>query len=152
MSVKVGQRAPEFALKNQHAELCQLGDVLAQRHALLVFYPLAFSSVCTGELDTLQRELAFFRDHETELVGISVDSMYAQRVFADRQGIEFSLLADFWPHGAAAQAYGVFDETRGVAVRGTFLVDRSGIVRWTVEHPIPEARDVHEYMKAVAAL
>jgi mycoredoxin-dependent peroxiredoxin len=152
VSVEIGQRAPEFALKNQHGQLVRLSQWQGRRNVLLVFYPLAFSGVCTGELAALQRELPFFAEHETDVVAASVDSMYAQRAFADQQGLDFPLLADFWPHGDTARAYGVFDEQRGVALRGSFLVDTAGAVRWTVVHAIPDARDMEEYMKAVAAL
>lgn len=152
MSIELGDSAPKFALRNQHGEQVRLSGWRGRQAVLLVFYPLSFSGVCTKELATLQSEIAFFRDHGTEVIAVSVDSMYVQRVFADQQGLDFPVLADFWPHGEVARAYGVFDESRGVALRGTFLVDEAGVVRWKVEHAIPDARDVAQYMKAVASL
>jgi alkyl hydroperoxide reductase subunit AhpC len=87
-----------------------------------------------------------------ELLTVSVDSTFALRSWADAEGFSFGMLSDFWPHGAVASSYGVFDAERGIAVRGTFIIDTDGVVRWTVVNPIPQARDVAEYAKALAAL
>lgn len=78
--------------------------------------------------------------------------MFAQRVFADTENLTYPVLSDFWPHGAVAQQYGVFDEERGAAVRGTFIIDRDGVVRWKVVNAIPDARDLGEYQKVLASL
>ena len=83
---------------------------------------------------------------------MSVDSFFSHRVWAERENFQFELLADFWPHGAVAKAYGVFDEDRGVSLRGTFVIDKEGVVRWKVVNPIPQARDIADYQKALAAL
>jgi alkyl hydroperoxide reductase subunit AhpC len=119
----------------------------------VVFYPLAFSGVCSGELCALRDSFpeATSRD-DVELVTISVDSLFTHRAWADAEKFEFSLLADFWPHGKVASEYGVFNDEKGLAVRGTFVIDKEGVVRWKVVNPIPEARDIADYQKALAAL
>lgn len=147
-----GTPAPDFALRDQHGQTVRLSDFRGRRNVLLVFYPWAFSGVCTGELSALRDDLPRFQNEDVQVLAVSVDAMYSQRAFADREGFDFPLLADFWPHGAVARAYGVFEETAGAAVRGTFLIDRDGVVRWSVVHGIGEARDPAEYKKALAEL
>jgi peroxiredoxin len=100
----------------------------------------------------LRDELASFQNDDAQLLAISIDSKYVQRQFAEREGFEFPLLADFWPHGEVARRYGVFDEAKGAAVRGTFVVDRAGIVRWSVVRGIPDARDAQEYRRVLTEL
>lgn len=151
MPIGVGSLAPDFSLKNQHGQLVSLSN-LRGRPVVLVFYPFAFSGICTGELGELRDNLALFGDHGTELVAISCDHFFSNRVFADQQGYGFNVLSDFWPHGEVARGYGVFDETAGAARRGSFLVDGDGIVRWNVEHPIGEARDFALYREALTNL
>jgi peroxiredoxin len=150
MSVEVGQPAPEFTLPNQRGEQVSLAE-LRGRKVVLVFYPFAFSSICTSELCDLRDRRGDF-DDDTVLLGVSVDTKHALRVFAEQEGLGFDLLSDFWPHGAVAQAYGVFLPERGMATRGTFVIDREGIVRWAlVNHP-GQARDPEDYRTALAAL
>jgi mycoredoxin-dependent peroxiredoxin len=150
MSVEVGQPAPEFTLPNQRGEEVSLSD-LRGRKVVLVFYPFAFSSICTAELCDLRDRRGAF-DDDTVLLGISVDTKHALRVFAEQEGLGFDLLSDFWPHGAVAQAYDVFLPERGMATRGTFVIDREGIVRWmAVNHP-GRPRDPDDYRAAVAAI
>src|SRR5947208_1968438 len=110
--------------------IAPLADFRGRGAVLLVFYPLAFTGTCQGELCQVRDNLADFVNDDVQLLTVSVDSAYAHKVWADREGYEFPLLADFWPHGAVAQAYGVFDEERGFANRGTFLIDTSGVVRF----------------------
>ncbi|RCV54607.1 peroxiredoxin [Marinitenerispora sediminis] len=152
MPIEVGDKAPDFELSDQHGQPVRLADFAGQKNVVLVFYPLAFSGLCGEELGALRDDIDAFVNDDTQLLTVSVDSVFAHRVWADRDGLEFPLLADFWPHGGVAQAYGVFDETRGLAVRGTFLIDREGVVRWKVVHPISEVRDLEEYRKALAEL
>lgn len=147
----VGDPAPDFELQDQHGTPVRLSS-LRGGNVLLVFYPLAFSGVCTGELDVIRDQLLPGLGADTRVLAISVDSMFALRAWADARGYSFTLLSDFWPHGAVARSYGVFDDERGVAVRGSFVVDREGVVRWKVVNPIGEARDVEAYRKALAAL
>ena len=152
MTVQVGAPAPGFELPDQHGQLVSLAGYRGAKHVLLVFYPFAFTGVCTGELGVLRDELSPSLPGDAEVVTVSVDSLYAQRVFAEQEGLTFPLLSDFWPHGAVARAYGVFDEERGCALRGTFIIDKDGVVRWAVVHGLPDARDVGEYQKVLASL
>jgi peroxiredoxin len=148
----IGTLAPDFALPDQHGRTVRLADFHGRKNVVLVFYPFAFTGVCAGELQALQAELESFRREDAEVLAVSCDSMHAQRVFSDQEGLDFPLLSDFWPHGAAARAYGVFAEDKGCALRGTFLIDRAGTVRWSVVNELPDARDLHDYVKALEAV
>ncbi|GAA4320026.1 peroxiredoxin [Actinomadura luteofluorescens] len=155
MPVNVGDAAPDFELKDQHGAPVKLSDFRGTRNVVLVFYPLAFSGVCTGELCALRDELSSLvagAGADVQVLAVSVDSMFALRAWSDQEGFRFPLLADFWPHGGTAQRYGVFDEAKGVALRGTFIIDIEGVVRWKVVNAIPDARDIDEYRKALAGL
>ena len=152
MAIEVGQEAPDFTLRSAAHDAVTLSSYRGQKNVVLVFYPWAFTGVCSGELDALQAERAGFDNDTTALLAVSVDSMYALRVFAEQQGLEFPLLSDFWPHGATARSYGVFHEDAGAAVRGTFVIDTAGVVRWSVVNGIGDARDIEEYKKALADL
>jgi mycoredoxin-dependent peroxiredoxin len=144
--LEAGALAPDFALKDQHGQEVRLSDFRGWRSVLLVFYPFAFTGVCQGELTEVRERLADFQN------AVSVDSMYAHRVWAERESYEFPLLADFWPHGAVAQAYGVFNARNGAANRGTFLVDRDGVIRFAEMKGPGEARDQEVWRKALSAL
>lgn len=148
----VGTVAPDFELVDQHGTPVRLSSYRGARNVLLVFYPWSFSRTCTGELCVLRDDLSSFQNDDAQLLAISIDSKYVQRQFAEREVFEFPLLADFWPHGEVARRYGVFDEVKGAAVRGTFVIDRSGIVRWSVVRGIPDARDAQEYRRVLADL
>lgn len=152
MTVSVGATAPDFELKDQHGTPVRLSSFRGTRNVVLVFYPLAFSGVCGGELCALRDTFPSVAGSDAELLTVSVDSTFAHRAWADAEGFTFGMLSDFWPHGAVASSYGVFDADRGVALRGTFIIDVHGVVRWTVVNPIPEARDVADYAKALASL
>ncbi|MEU8511459.1 peroxiredoxin [Kitasatospora sp. NPDC048722] len=152
MAVEVGTGAPDFELRTQHGELVRLSDFRGAKAVVLVFYPFAFTGVCTGELGAIQKELPRLQNDAVQVLGISVDSQFSQRVFADREGLDFPLLADFWPHGEVARAYGVFDEEKGCALRGTFVIDSTGTVRWSVVNGLPDARDEQEYLRVLASL
>lgn len=152
MPVDVGDEAPDFELPDQNRAPVRLSSYRGKRNVVLLFYPFTFTRVCEGELCRVRDELPRFSNDEVETLAVSVDSVFAHRVWADREGFDFPLLADFWPHGAVAQAYGVFDETTGAALRGTFIVDRSGVIRYKVVNALPDARDQDEYLKALATL
>jgi peroxiredoxin len=145
-------KAAPFTLPDQHGAERSLAELVAQRPILVVFYPFAFSGICGGELQALQSALPEFDARGVEPLAISCDPMYSLRVYAEREGFGFPLLSDFWPHGAVARAYGVFDEAKGCARRGSFLVDRDGTVRWSVVNPISEARPVSAYLEAADQL
>jgi peroxiredoxin len=152
MALSVGDLAPDFELKDQHGQSVRLSSLRGHKAALVVFYPWAFSGVCGGELQALQARQDEIVSDEVALFTISTDPMYALRAFADQHGFTFPLLSDFWPHGAVAAAYGVLSDEVGIALRGTFLVDADGVVRWSVLHGIPDARDIEDYKTAIAAL
>ncbi|AEW93851.1 MULTISPECIES: peroxiredoxin [Streptomycetaceae] len=152
MAIEAGSQAPDFALRNQHGETVRLSDFRGEKNVVVLFYPFAFTGVCTGELCALRDELPTFVNDDVQLLAISNDSPFALRVFAEQEGLDYPLLSDFWPHGEASRAYGVFDEEKGCALRGTFIVDKAGTVRWTVVNGLPDARDLGEYAKALATL
>ena len=150
--VDVGQPAPDFALKNQHNHVVTLAEFRGRRNVLLVFYPYAFTRVCEGELCAIRDDLGSFQNDDVQVLTVSVDTPYANRVWSEREGFAFPMLSDFWPHGAVAQAYGCSNEERGCSTRGTYVIDREGVVRWKVVNAIPDARDPDEYRKALAGL
>jgi mycoredoxin-dependent peroxiredoxin len=152
MAVEVGQEAPDFELKNARGEPVRLSSFRGTKNVVLVFYPLAFSGVCSTELRALRDDFPEITRDDVELLTVSVDSTYVLRKWADTENFGFGLLSDFWPHGGVASLYGVFDTDRGLARRGTFVIDKSGVVRWKVINPIPEAREITEYQKALAEL
>jgi peroxiredoxin len=152
MAVEVGDQAPDFELKDQHGTPVSLSGFRGSKNVVLVFYPLAFSGVCTSELCAIRDEFPEVTRDDVELLTVSVDSTFVLKTWAERDHFNFELLSDFWPHGSVAKSYGVFDEDRGIATRGTFIIDKTGVVRWKVVNPIPQARDIAEYQKALAAL
>ncbi|MEI6041303.1 MAG: peroxiredoxin [Actinomycetes bacterium] len=152
MSLAIGSPAPQFSLTNQHGENISLADYKGKKNVVVLFYPFAFSGICTGELCGLRDDLAAFQNENVELIAISCDPMYAQKAFAEKEGYKFPVLADFWPHGAAAKAYGVFNEERGCAIRGTFIIDKEGILRWQVVNGLGDARNIVDYKAALASL
>ena len=152
MAAEVGEQAPDFELRDQHGTPVRLSGFQGTKNVLLIFYPLAFSGVCSGELAALRDDFVDTKPADLELLTVSVDSTFALRTWADRDDFNFGLLSDFWPHGAVAKLYGVFDEGMGVATRGTFLIDKAGVIRWKVVNPIPQARDIAEYKKVLTEL
>ena len=146
----LGTRAPSFSLRDQNGAVVSLADHLGRRHVLLVFFPWAFSGICTGELTEIRDDLGRFVTEEVQVLTVSCDAMFSLRAYADRDGYFFPLLSDFWPHGEVARAYGVFDEAAGVARRGTFLIDPEGTVRWSLVSGIGQRRDFSGYHDALA--
>jgi peroxiredoxin len=152
MALQIGDQVPDFALKNQHGQTVRLSDFRGDKSVVIVFYPWAFSGVCGGELHDLQNHLDEFQNDEVAVLTISTDAMYALRAFADREGFTFPMLQDFWPHGEVAASYDVFNADVGVALRGTFVIDKAGALRWQVTNAIPDARNLDDYRAALAAL
>ncbi len=148
---EIGTAAPDFALRDQHGATVRLSE-LRGRKVVLVFYPFAFSRVCTGELSALRDRWDAFDREDVVVLGLSCDPVYALRAFADADGLALSLLSDFWPHGAVATAYGVFDPARGAPRRSTVIVDRDGTVVWGVHHEPPDPRDPDEYLAVLDRL
>jgi peroxiredoxin len=152
MAVEVGSKAPDFTLKDYNKQEVTLSSFQGSQNVLLVFYPFAFSGVCTGELCQVRDELADYTSADVQVLGVSVDSPFALKAWADQEGYTFPLLSDFWPHGAVADTYGVFNSAAGLALRGTFLIDKEGVVRFTEVNQPGEARDQNAWKKAVTEL
>ncbi len=150
--INVGDPAPEFTLRDQNNETVSLSDFRGRQVVLLIFYPAAFTGICTGELCAVRDELPDFQNDAVQTLTISVDNVYSHKVFAEREGFGFPLLSDFWPHGAVAQAYGCFNEQAGIANRGTFLVDTDGVVRFAEVNGPGEGRDPERWREAIASL
>lgn len=149
MSLELGRPAPDFQLPDQHGQDTSLSSFRGAKVVTVLFYPFAFSSICTSELCALRDDLASFRGDETELLAVSCDHTFSLRAYAERDKLTYPLLSDFWPHGEVARAYGVFDEDRGAAARGTFVVDLEGLLRWQVVNPVGTGRDVDDLRRAL---
>jgi peroxiredoxin len=152
MPIAAGAVAPDFTLKDENNQDVTLSDFRGRKNVLLVFYPFAFSGVCNGELCEIRDNIGDFVNDDAELLAISVDAPYAHKAWAQKEGYQFRQLSDFWPHGEVARAYGVFNEDRGFALRGTFLIDREGIVRFAEMNSPGEARDQNGWRKALASV
>ena len=152
MSVAVGEKAPKFTLTNQHGEEVSLASFEGKKPVVLVFYPLSFSGTCTGELCEIRDNISMFQSADVELLAISVDSKFTQAKFAEDQGYSFSLLADFWPHGAVSELYDVFLEEKGHGTRGTFVINAAGVLVAKFITSPGEARDLNSYKKALELL
>lgn len=148
----VGDAAPDFALSDDRRQTIRLADFRGKKNVLLVFYPLTFTRVCGSELTTLRDEIHDFMTDDCVVLAISTDSSAVHRAYQDVEYLGYPLLSDFWPHGDVARAYGVFDEESGLAQRGTFLIDKSGVVRWRTVSEMPLPRSTDDYRAALAAL
>jgi mycoredoxin-dependent peroxiredoxin len=152
MTPQIGRQAPDYELTDQHGRKVRLSDFRGKQSVVLVFYPFAFSGICTGELCEIRDNLDVFSSDGVQVIGISCDPMYTLRAFAEAEGYEFPLLSDFWPHGEVGRQYGVFDERVGRSTRGSFLVDADGVLRWSVVNGPGQARPLAAYREALAAL
>ncbi|ADD44433.1 peroxiredoxin [Stackebrandtia nassauensis] len=152
MTVAVGTQAPDFTLKDQNNQEVTLSSFKGHKNVLLVFYPLAFTGVCEGELCGVRDNLSSYQSDEVQVLTVSVDSVFTHKVWADKEGFEFPLLSDFWPHGGVAKTFGVFDEDKGIANRGTFVIDTTGTVRFAEMNLPGEPRDQGAWQKALAEL
>ena len=152
MTLTIGQAAPDFELKDQYGELVKLSSFKGEKNVVVLFIPFAFTGTCTGELCAIRDDLAAFQNDNVQVLAISCDSPFTQKIFAEQEGYKFPVLADFWPHGAAAQAYGIFNADLGCALRGTFIIDKEGIIRWTVVNGLGDARNNGDYKSAIVAL
>ena len=151
-AIAVGTEAPDFELRDNNAQTHRLSSFRGEKNVVLVFYPFAFTGVCTGEMCAIRDDVASLQNDDTQVFAISCDTVASLRVFAEKEGLTYPLLSDFWPHGEVAKAYGVFNDTLGAADRGTFVIDKAGVVRWTVRNAIKDARDLADYQKALAEL
>ena len=155
MSLKgltIGSEAPNFELSDQHGVKVSLSSFRETKNVVVLFYPFAFTGTCTGELCEIRDDLSTFQNDNVQLLAISCDSVFSQRTFAEEQGYKFPVLSDFWPHGEVSTAYGVFNEARGCAIRGTFIIDKSGILRWQVVNAMGDARSLADYKTVIATL
>ena len=152
MGVNVGDAAPDFELKDEHGSVVRLSEFRGQKNVVVLFFPGAFTRTCSGELCTLRENLAEYHNEHAQLLAISVDPVPALRRWGQEERFGFPLLSDFWPHGRVAASYGVFDATVGKALRGTFIVDRHGFVRWKVVNASQDPRDARAYARVLAEL
>lgn len=150
--LQVGAEAPDFTLSDQNGEELTLSELVAESPVAIVFFPLAYSGICTGELCELRDNLAIFEDSKIRLIGVSVDSVYTLKAWAEHEGYEFSILSDFWPHGEVAKAYDAFVEEAGIANRATLVIGQDRKVLASFETAPGEARDFSAYKEAIAAL
>lgn len=152
MSLIIGSKAPDFEISDQHGVKVSLASFRDKKNVVILFYPFSFTGTCTGELCEIRDDLSAFQNDAVQLLAISCDSIFSQRTFSEAQGYKFPVLSDFWPHGNVSKAYGVFNEDRGCAIRGTFIIDKAGVLRWQVVNGMGDARSVIEYKEAIAAL
>jgi len=152
MTIEIGKEAPNFTLKNQFGEEVSLSDYRGQKNVVLVFFPMAFTGICTGELCEIRDNKSSFESDDVQVIGISCDATPSQKAFAEKEGIEYPLLSDFWPHGEISKLYGAWFEDRGFSLRGTFIIDKAGILRWSVVNSPGDSRNTDEYKAALAAL
>lgn len=151
-ALTVGQPAPDFTLRDQNGKMVNLAELRQDKAVLVVFFPFAFSGICTGELREIRDHLELFQNDRVAVVAVSCDPMFALRAWDDKDGYFFPLLSDFWPHGQTATSYGVFQPDGGFAMRGTFLVDTAGTIRWMLVNPPGERRDFAGFHAALAEL
>ena len=151
MTLAIGDSAPQFTVKNSDGQNVSLSDFLGKK-VLLVFYPFSFTGICTAELCAIRDNENDFLDENTVVLSISCDSHYVLQNFKNQEHFTHILLSDFWPHGEVSRAYGVFNEDRGMAIRGTFLFDQAGIVRWSVINQPGDARSTSAYREALKAI
>ena len=150
--VDVGDEAPDFELPDQDRQPVRLSSFRGQKNVVLVFYPLSFTGTCQGEMCAIRDSLADFSGDDVQTLAVSVDSTAVHKRWADEQGYTFPLLADFWPHGEVAKTYGVLQEDFGLALRGTFIIDKQGVVAYKVVNEIPDARHLDAYREVLARL
>jgi peroxiredoxin len=150
--LELGGPAPDFTLRDQFGQDVTLSSYRGKKAVALIFYPFAFSGVCTGEMAGIRDRLAEFLTFDSEVLAISCDPTYALRAFADSDGLNFPLLSDFWPHGEVARAYDVFDEGHGAPRRSSYVVDKEGMIRWAVHNANPDGRDLDEHLRQLSAL
>jgi peroxiredoxin (alkyl hydroperoxide reductase subunit C) len=146
-----GEEAPDFTLKDQNGQPVTLSSFRDAKTVLLVFFPLAFTGICQGELDEIRDHLGTYENDDTATLAISVGPPPTHKVWATQSGFTFPVLSDFWPHGAVAQSYGVFNDDTGFANRGTFVVDRSGTIRFAEMKQPGEPRDQAMWADALNA-
>jgi peroxiredoxin len=150
MSLAVGQSAPEFTLKDQHQKEVKLSDFAGKKKVVLVFYPLDWSPTCTNEHACFVNDMKQFETLDAEVLGVSVDSVWSHKAYAEKMGIKYSLLADFHPRGAMSEKYGVYLPEKGITGRSIFIIDKHGKVVWAKNYDIPVVPDIKEVATALS--
>jgi peroxiredoxin len=152
MAISVGAAAPDFTLKDQSQKEVKLSEFKGKKNVVIVFYPLDWSPVCTNEHTCLVNDMKRFEELDAQVLGVSVDSTWSHKAFAEKMGIKYPLLADFQPRGAVAEKYGVYLADKGITGRAIAVVDRSGKVAWFKNYDIPTVPDVKEVSEALSKL
>ena len=152
MALSVGQPAPDFTLKDQNQKEVKLSDFAGKKRVVIVFYPLDWSPVCTNEHACFVNDMKNFDTLDAEVLGISVDSVWSHKAYADKMGIKYPLLADFQPRGAVGEKYGVFLADKGITGRSIFVIDKHGKLAWLKHYDIPVVPDIKEVASALAAV
>jgi mycoredoxin-dependent peroxiredoxin len=152
MSLSVGQTAPDFALKDQSQKEIKLSDFAGKKKVVLVFYPLDWSPVCTNEHACFVNDMKQFETLDAEVLGVSIDSVWSHKAYAEKMGIQYSLLADFHPKGAMSEKYGVYMPEKGITGRSIFIIDKGGRVAWAKNYDISVVPDVNEVATALSQL
>jgi mycoredoxin-dependent peroxiredoxin len=149
MSVSVGQTAPDFTLKDQHQKDVKLSDFTGKKNVVLVFYPLDWSPTCTNEHVCFVNDMKSFEQLDAEVLGVSVDSVWSHKAYADKMGIHYSLLADFNPRGAMADKYGAFLVDKGISNRSIVIINKQGKIAWIKNYEISVVPDLKEVSAAL---
>ena len=152
MSVATGQMAPEFTLKDQSMKEVKLADFRGKKNVVIVFYPLDWSPTCTQEHACVVNEMKRFEQLNAQVLGISVDSAWSHKAYAEKMHIEYPLLADFQPRGAVGTQYGVYLAEKGITGRAIFIVGKDGKIAWAKNYDIPVVPDVEEVAKALSGI
>jgi peroxiredoxin len=152
MSPSIGAPAPEFTLKDQDQKEVKLSDFRGKKKVVLVFYPLDWSPTCTKEHACMVNDKKQFEDLDAQVLGLSVDSVWSHKAYADKMGIHYPLLADFHPRGAVAAKYGAYLEDKGITGRSIFIIDKNGNLAWQKTYDIPVVPDIQEVSKALAGV
>ena len=152
MPITVGQSAPEFTLKDQNQKEIKLADFAEKRNFVLIFYPLDFSPVCTNEHVCVVNGLKQFEKLEAQVLGLSVDSVWAHKAFAEKMGISYPLLADFHPKGAVADKFGVYLADKGITGRAVAIINKAGKIAWFKNYDISVVPDMNEVAQALAGV
>lgn len=150
--LQTGGPAPDFTLRDQFGADITLSDFYGKKAVAIFFFPFAFSGVCTGEMSGLRDRLDEFVTFDTEVLAISCDPMYAMRQFADTDRLNFPVLSDFWPHGEVTKAYDVFNDRTGAPLRSSYIIDKSGVLRWAVHNANADGRDLDEHLRELHAV
>jgi peroxiredoxin len=152
MPATIGAPAPEFSLKDQDQKEVKLGDFRGKKRVVLIFYPLDWSPVCTKEHVCIVNDKKQFEELDAQVLGLSVDSVWSHKAYAEKMGIQYPLLADFQPRGAVAAKYGVYLEDKGITGRAIFIIDRNGNLAWHKNYDIPVVPGIKEVSQALAGV